>query len=478
MGLLPLTGDQSLFQRLGLLGRMLRDVNLFQKANYRSDVLNILQQFTANPLVPANFATSVAGGQTAIGTIAASLQALAQATLLTMVNAATPQPSRTDQVQALEAVIAAMQAQGATVQQCLVGLTAQATSGNTGNGVVVGSTKRGDGLSQENLYAESAILTCVADSQSGNRSAGNESFRFAGTASQANAFSPDWPAGSGSAAPLAAIDATRNNATGNLLTNSDFETWTSNTPNNWTIATGTAGSQVKQGTAPVFTGIGSLNLVGDGSTKTALTQQFNNASTGTAGKLQPATVYALSLWLTVDVVPGAGVLTVDLIDGNGNVIADQQGVQNSFSVTLSQVSGSWTNYSGVFRTPNLLPAVQNLRLRLSGALSNGRNLYIDHLAFGAASKLYNGGPFLASFSGSTPFLLNDQFTITTTNDRGGSAFNATFQTLFARWFPMMANELLLPSSLSPTIPDTLITAAGPALDFSLAANSMYLPGRP
>ena len=123
-----------------------------------------------------------------------------------------------------------------------------------------------------------------------------------------------------------------------------------------------------------------------------MTQQLNNASTGTAGTVQPLTSYAVNLALKVDVVPAAGVLTIDLIDGNSNVIQDAQGNNNSFAVTLSGATTSWVFHSGVFRMPRALPAAMFLRIRLSTGLSSGSNLFIDHLAMGALTRLYNGGP--------------------------------------------------------------------------------------
>lgn len=190
-----------------------------------------------------------------------------------------------------------------------------------------------------------------------------------------------------------------------------------------------------------------------------MTQQLNNASTGTAGTVQPLTSYAVNLALKVDVVPAAGVLTIDLIDGNSNVIQDAQGNNNSFAVTLSGATTSWVFHSGVFRMPRALPAAMFLRIRLSTGLSSGSNLFIDHLAMGALTRLYNGGPGRAIFSGNANFISGDGWDMTTTNDFGGSSNLATFQWLFERLFGMRSLGLLLPSAVSsPSIGDTLITS--------------------
>ena len=83
-------------------------------------------------------------------------------------------------------------------------------------------------------------------------------------------------------------------------------------------------------------------------------------------------------------------------------------------------------------------------------------MYIDRLALAAATLAYNGGPYLAVFSGSTPFQKADSWTVNTTNSRGGASYNGTFQTAFDRLFNMRSLGLLLPSAASPTISDGLI----------------------
>jgi hypothetical protein len=90
-------------------------------------------------------------------------------------------------------------------------------------------------------------------------------------------------------------------------------------------------------------------------------------------------------------------------------------------------------------------------------LTNGRNLYIDHLGMGAMTQLYAGGPAIAYFSGSTASLVKDVYSVTVTNNRGGASNLATMQTAADRVFGMRALNLLLPSSGSPTVADALIS---------------------
>ena len=471
---IPWTGTGGLFTRMGCMGRMLRDLNLFQQAQYQTDFLNVVAQYGTEPALIAALSTAADGGRQAVGSIGSTLKTLATNTVNTMIWEANAQSSRTDILTSLKEVIAEMQAQAQTVQACTVTIGGTAGTSNTGTGVFVGSTKRGDGLVQENTYAETAVLTCTADARTGGATSGNETFRFAGDVAQTNTLHWEWPLGSGASTSFTAIDGTKDNSSNNLLTNSGFETFVANAPSNWTIITGTAGTNLKQSTGTFYSGAGSLQFVGDGATLTSIAQQFNSSSTGTAGTLLPDTVYHGNVFLKLDATPGAGALTIDLIDGTSTVVNDDQGTANSYTVTLSAIPLPWAAYSFAFRTPKLLPSAVKIRLRLSTALSSGSNLFIDHFGFGAATKLYSGGPYGSVFSGSTAFLLNDSFSVVTTNDRGKSYGLQTFQTLFARLFAMMSNELLLPSSASPTITDSLF-AATPLMDFTQASNSQYVP---
>jgi hypothetical protein len=203
-----------------------------------------------------------------------------------------------------------------------VAASVAAISGNAGNGVAVVSKVRGDGLDQENIIPETAYVFCTADSQTGTATAGQEQFTYTGEPLVTDVWSETYPIGSGATTTLTAIDASQN-ASGNLLTNSNFEAFTANLPDNWTSLVGTAGVDYLKSTAQFFEGAASLQYAG-GATLTSLAQTFNS-STGTVGTLKPDTAYAVNFWAKVDVVPAAGVLTVDLVDGSNTVINDDQG---------------------------------------------------------------------------------------------------------------------------------------------------------
>ncbi len=372
-----------------------------------------------------------------------------------------PVSSRTSPLTNLNELIRQMLVTGDTVKRCTVTATSAAVSGytNVGTGTVVLSTKRGDGLFQENAYAEVARLICTGDAQQGG-TAGNESFTFSGTEAQTSPFHYEWPLGSGASTLLNSTDATKNNAAGNLLTNSNWHgTWSSNLPANWVDVQGLKGTDFFQD-SNAFHQFGSdanvLYFTGGTGHTPQLTQQFNLAA-GTNAALKPDTVYHFNAYLKVNGIPPDGQLTFDLVDQNTAIVSDDQGSANSFSINANTLTQYYLPYSVAFRTPKTLPTNTRFRIRISQPISGGGfNVYVAHAALCLANPLYVGGPFGSVFSGATNWLKGDKFSITVTNDRGGSTNQKTFQTLFDRLFSMRLNNLLLPSAASPTIPDSLI----------------------
>lgn len=327
-----------------------------------------------------------------------------------------------------------------------------------GSGVLVASTKRArDGAVMENSYAETLTAFCSGDSYSGTASAGNEPFTVYGIGA-GSTFAFTYPAGSGATVGINAVDGSVDGSTGNILYNSGFDAFTSNVPDLWTLAVGTAGTNVFEETTEIYGTGTSLRILGDG-TLVSLNQEFD-VSTGTPLELDNRTQYAVNLWMKRDggAAWGSGQLTVDLVDVGNTVIQDAAGNNNSASFDLTTLSTSFAAFNAVFRTPVDLPGRYFLRYRLTSAVPVGRNLYIDRTAFAETTQVYTSGPSVALFSGDVPFLTLDNVSCVVTNSRGAAGSLDTFQTLFARLFPdMMSQELLLPSSATPTVSDLLIT---------------------
>jgi hypothetical protein len=376
---------------------------------------------------------------------------------------------------AISELIRQMRVAAASVQACTVTATAAAFStptANNGNGVIAVSTKRGDGLVQENLFPETAYILCTQDSQTGGATRGQEQFTYYAQTAITDVWSNLYPGGAGGTQTLSAIDASvYQTSTGNMLNNGDFELFTTNTPNQWTVLVGTPGTDFAKDTGTVFDGSADLKFIGGTAVQSSIAQTFNSGA-GSTVVLQPDTVYAVNYWVKADVVPASGVLTLDLVDGTNTTINDDQATANTFALTLSGISTSYVAKSTFFRTPRALPATQKLRVRISTVIPGGSNIFFDRLSMTPATTLYPGGPMAAIFSGQTtaPFIANtsasappgtpgngDGFILTATNNYGGASNLSTWQQLFERLFGMRALGLVLPSSGGPTIADSLIS---------------------
>lgn len=331
-----------------------------------------------------------------------------------------------------------------------------------GNGAVVVSVKRpSDGLVLENSFAETLEFVCTQDSYTGGATAGNETIQVTGQGSEPDIFAFDWPLGSNATLSLSAIDGNESNNAGNLLANSGFSDWTitANVPDFWTLNIGTAGTSIYQENTIVFDGsASSLAIVGDGTTQVQLNQVFNDGLLGTSTELVPLTQYAYNLFIRRDgIASGNGILTVELVDQNGNVIQDMAGAGNAFTIDLTQLTTVFMSYRISFRTPLIMPVTAYIRMVTTTPLDIGRTVYLDRTALGLMQQFYTSGPFLACFSGGDNFAAGDYAHATITNSRGAGGTLNTFQTLCDRLYGLQQQDILIPSSSTPTISDLLIS---------------------
>ena len=336
-----------------------------------------------------------------------------------------------------------MRAGSKTVAACTVAATGTAQSGNVGSGVLLASTRGGDGLVQEHAVAETLRLVCTADSYTGGQPAGQERFTLTGAPNTAAVSDWNWPAGSSAAATLAA-----NSADASLATNGNFASWSGSplAADGWTLGTGAWGTDAQQ-SATGFRGAYSLQFL-PGSTLTALSQPVSLAALAS---------YGLVFWLrTLSGTASAGTLVAEFVDGSGTLIADAQGVNNSLTVALTGLTTAWAASKVSFRLPAVPPAAVNLRFRLSVALS-GASVLLDDVTLAPLTAAYPGGPRVGLFSGATPWAAGDAFDLAVTNDQAGASYGANFQTLLQRvsgdW------TFLLPSTGgTPSYANNLITS--------------------
>ena len=463
----------NLFNRLGALGELLRELRAYQ-GSLETDMTNATSGVTAElvgePDLQALMGSQYIGALDSAGQVGQVAQQIAGKVADRIVFRDNPRPGQTlntSQVtESLKEIIRQMLVQGASIQSQTVTGTPDTVTGQPGphfigygNGVVNVSVRRWNGLTQENAYAEDLTLTCTQDSYTGNATVNRETFSITGAGAQTNRYAFNWPLGSGASATLQAIDSTSDNGNGNLLTNSDFASITSNAPANFTIVAGTAGTDIFEETTIVFVNGGrALRFVGvTGGSNPNLTQAFD-VSTGTSGELDAATQYSWNAWLRRDgTAAAAGVMTVDLIDGSNVVIQDDQGANNSFTIDLTALTTAYTSYRGVFRTPSNPPSVMKLRIRITTALTDTRSIYLANMSMGEMVQVYSGGPSVTVHAGNIPFVVEDYASATITNNRGGATNLASFGPVLQRFFDLASLDLLFPSSSTPTIGDQLIS---------------------
>lgn len=464
---IPLFGSTgALFNRLGKIGATIENLRSYQAtqlAAFTDTTTGIVAQFDdesdIQALMGSSYITQLNSPGAPLGSL---MQQMAIATANRMVFRDNPRINQTleqqNTVASLEEIIFQMQQAGATVLAMTVTGTPSAFSG-TGNGVINVSTKRpSDGLTLENSFSENVQFTCSSDSYSSTATAGNEGFAVTGVGDQTDPFAFNWPLGSNATSSVNAIDGNSDNSAGNILTNSGYESWTDNEPDNWEVTAGTGGTNIFRESSLIYDGEFAMRITGDaGGTLTSLRQIFGD-SDGTEGEISPNVQVSVNVFVRRGgAAVSAGVWEIALVDENDDIVQDDAGVDNSYSIDLTSLTVSYASFTGVFRTPSIMPSSLYLRTGLTTALTSGVSVYFDKLSLGIMTQLYTSGPYFAVHAGSIPFEIGDVGTCLITNSRGTAGTLATFQTLMDNLFDMRNLDLLLPSSATPNISDSLIS---------------------
>lgn len=233
-------GD-GLFNLIGKAVHAINTLNTARLTTVPAEVTDVLTQFETIA-APNNeqlqsitgLPAAIAGWQAGGATLTSALQQFVQQYLIETVHADTPL-SRKDLVTALRELIRQMRASSDSLDASTVAAAATADGGNTGDGVLLFSAKRGDGLTQEHALAETLSAEVTTDSGTGT-------VTIRGTVSASSLLGQDWPKGSGASFSLQAVD-----ASASLLTNGDFEDEDDldDAPDDWTVSVGTIGTHVK-----------------------------------------------------------------------------------------------------------------------------------------------------------------------------------------------------------------------------------------
>lgn len=438
-----LDGAGGVLTRIGALYRWLEENRLTAAGNasagqWQYELTDLYEEYAGAPNVVQaaieGIQQNLASATSSIEQFNAQLQAAAQATLIEMVDADDPLPDRTV-AEALRVLVEQMIANSESVAANTVSVTVTAGSSNVGDGILISDDLDEFGRQLECAIAEDIIFQRDPDIAS--------SFTARGEASATSRLASNWPLGSGASENVDVTDAQQDQG---ILVNGSFETFddVANVPDGWELITGTAGTHIKEEAVTFLAGTKAVEFDGDASNLTQIRQDI-------AASVDSRTPFAVGFFAKVDVVPAAGVLTIDLYDGT-SVIQDDEGNNQSFTVSLPGLTTAWLGIGRLFRIADPKPDNVYLRIRLSTALSNTTSLFMDNFTAVEADRLYDGGPFAGMAAGATPFAEDDTFNIAVANDRA-----SVYQEAVEVFFDSPALGELLPTDGSPTITNSLPT---------------------
>jgi hypothetical protein len=170
-------------------------------------------------------------------------------------------------------------------------------------------------------------------------------------------------------------------------------------------------------------------------------------------EISPDTCYFLSYRVSRVGAASGGTIKTDIVNGiGGAVLTNTAGTSLTQSTNASAIStGSWDFKFLPFsvKPTELMPIY--IKLYIGTAITNTASIYFDRFAVVPGQLLYDGGPFVAIMDGKTTSAIDDNWTLTTTNNRAGE-----LQEYFNRVFNMASLAKYLPTTGTTAIPDSVI----------------------
>lgn len=356
-----------------------------------------------------------------------------------------------DMNEVLTRLIAQMTTDSESVNASSVAIgSVTADAGNTGNGTVIVTTKL-DGITSpgqlsgvafpaHRLYANLSSelcspddvmkMECVQDSYYDRLTEGSELFLWSGgPATGKHGIDSEGAAGVGSVVAIHGA---------NLLQNLDFETFTvANTPDNWTIDAGTAGTHIFEDNTGgnFYHATSALKYTGNGS------QASMQVSQAITSQIRAGKAYVVTLRYKASSTIAAGQFTAQF-EGTGYTAGSGERIQ----IAAGSLATSWTLQSFVAVMPDNMPSDMKLVLKWTGTPTNAKSLWIDDV--GVCAVNYAAGHGAIVVRGSTPFVRGDKFTYTVQNTEG------VIQKFFRRAF---GYQLPSNASASETQADSVAT---------------------
>lgn len=436
-----------LFNRLGLIGGFLYNINAYQSNLLLSREPTFVDRFTnatprKNELVQEFRKKCVSHASRTL-----EFSSFLEETALRLVAdaAVSNNPhlaSSLTETHLLE-IISEMVRQEATVRR-FTSLITLPPAGQVPNQTLVISPLTKTGADNQHLRTDSFKFTCTGDAYTGGRFPGNEEYSFVGTAAVDGVYDYTWPGGTGAGGTLQVIDTTASRSSGNFVGNP-----TLTTTEEWEIPVSAVTDEF--GTPGVSFQDGGLLF---GNTNSVIIRQ------DIGNNLEPHKVYAFRFQVRLmgaPATPSDGALTLALCDDVGNILNNAAGNSLAVGVSLNSLTTSAATFSGVFEIPAIIPATIYLQFRLQNVPATA-GVVVGSVAVGRTVQIHTGGPFVALFgSSTTPVAKGSSFFVEVASTRSTLPYARSFQFLFERFFDLSTLGLQLPSGDTPNILDTLIT---------------------
>jgi hypothetical protein len=450
-------GTGGLFTRIGAMVYFMNQVRLHQ-ANMKSYLANVQAEYSSTDAYMIDQLNGMIEQRIAdAGNILNDIRASSERTIIEMcwaqaqTSTNNPMPEK-DIQNALTWLIRQMDADSKTIERNVITVTSSGSkAANNGNGAFVYLTTPPSMITSNasdwpNIRKEIMEVRCIADAQSGAISPGSERFRVSGGLAYPM-FDYRSPGGSGVRMEIDAIcSAVDDGIRGqNILTNSDLEDWTSNVPDQFTVSSGTAGTDFIKESTTVARPTYGMKCAATGTTF-KIRQQLGSSS-GTLGKLLPDTPYTLGALFRKD-AGATGTLRIALENSAGTEITNAI----ITPIVASMSSTTWQVQSAEFRTPKILPTTVYLSVGSTVGVATAA-AYVDEIFCAELQPIAPGGQAVAVISGSSNWTIDDQLYKVFSNDAGGG-----FATGLDILLEMFNRGLTLPTAISgsETISDSLI----------------------
>lgn len=322
--------------------------------------------------------------------------------------------------------------------------TSTAQAGNVGNGTVL-TTKVLDGItppllgamanihyaglnSELSVPSDTLAMTCI-----NAQTEGAEQWSWSG-----NQKVQPWDyltEGSGQGPTVTTANGAR------IIVDGDFEQWTStNTPTNWTITGGAAGTTIFRESTNIHRGTYSMKFLGNGATATIGVNQ----SIGT-NRMKGLRAYSVSCRMKASGTPAAGAILLQFTGTNYTAASTEKIAIAAASFPTAAFTASGSLQSFIIITPAFIPSDWAFKVEIGSTLSNAVAVYFDSLAI--VELPYHGGMAAIPVAGSTRWQPGDRVTFTLANNQAG-----VLQEGFRRGY-----NIQMPSSGSPSLSDNLAT---------------------